>query len=108
MFCYLQGCIHRIKENFNKEFEEVLRLKQAEIARIKEKNVRIYKIITQLQLGEEVAQPSLSSQEHPEELLSVQVRRTGPTTFELGGPLDPCYVCRVRIAAVNSVGIHCS
>ena len=70
----LQDCIHRIKETFNKEFEEVFRLKEAEIARIKEKNVRIRKIINQLQLDEELVQPSLLPVEQPESLLTVQVR----------------------------------
>ena len=49
------------------------RLKQAEIARIREKNVRISKIIHQLQLEEELIQPSLYPEEQPEELLTVQV-----------------------------------
>lgn len=52
----------------------MFRLKEAEIARIKEKNVRIRKIISQLQLDEELVQPSLLPKEQPESLLSVQVR----------------------------------
>lgn len=65
--------MHRIAETFNKEFEEVARLKQAEIARIREKNVRISKIIQQLQLKEELVQPSLQPEEQPEGMLTVQV-----------------------------------
>ena len=49
------------------------RLKQAEIARIREKNVRILKIIHQLQLEEELVQPTLCPEERPEEMLTVQV-----------------------------------
>ena len=49
------------------------RLKQAEIARIREKNMRILKIIHQLQLEEELVQPSLCPEELPEDMLTVQV-----------------------------------
>lgn len=62
-----------IKESFNKEFEEVFRLKKAEIARIQEKNVRISKIISQLKLEEAIVQPSLDADEEPERLLTVEV-----------------------------------
>ena len=65
--------MYRIKEAFNKEFEEVLRLKRVEIARIQEKNVRISKIISQLKLYETIVQPSLSPDEEPERLLVVEV-----------------------------------
>ncbi|CAI8036584.1 Cilia- and flagella-associated protein 43 [Geodia barretti] len=68
----LKDCMHRIAETFNKEFEEVARLKQAEIARIREKNVRISKIIQQLQLTEQLVQPTLQSEEQPEGMLTVQ------------------------------------
>ena len=69
----LQDCVYRIKEAFNKEFEEVLRLKRVEIARIQEKNVRISKIISQLKLDETIVQPLLSPDEEPERLLVVEV-----------------------------------
>lgn len=72
-FTLSQDCLYRIAETFNKEFEEVARLKQAEIARIREKNMRISKIIHQLQLEEELTQPSLYPEEQPEGLLTVQV-----------------------------------
>ena len=65
--------MYRIKEAFNKEFEEVLRLKRVEIARIQEKNVRISKIISQLKLDETIVQPLLSPDEEPERLLVVEV-----------------------------------
>ena len=71
---FWQECVHCIKETFNKEFEEVVRLKQAEIARIREKNVRILKIVHQLQLDEELVQPTLYPEEQPEGMLTVQVR----------------------------------
>ena len=69
----LQDCVYCIKESFNKEFEEVLRLKRVEIARIQEKNVRISKIISQLKLDETIVQPLLSTSEVPERLLVVEV-----------------------------------
>ena len=72
--------MHRIAETFNKEFEEVARLKQAEIARIREKNLRISKIIQQLQLAEELVKPTLAVEEQPEEMLTVQV--TYSTLFD--------------------------
>ena len=62
-----------IKESFNKEFEEVFRLKKAEIARVQEKNIRIGKIISQLKLEETTVQPSLDADEEPERLLTVEV-----------------------------------
>ena len=65
--------MYRITETFNKEFEEVARLKQTEISRIREKNLRVSKIIQQLQLTEQLVQPALQSGEHPEEILAVQV-----------------------------------
>lgn len=66
-----QDCIYLIKEQFNKEFDEVLRQKVNEISRIKEKNVRISKIISQLKLEEPLVQPSLGVLEEPERLLVV-------------------------------------
>lgn len=60
-----------VKEHFNKEFDDIMRMKVNEIARIKEKNVRIFKIISQLKLDEPLVQPSLSVLEEPEKLLVV-------------------------------------
>lgn len=60
-----------VRENFNKEFDEVMRLKINEISRIKEKNVRIAKIISQLKLDDPLVQPLLSELEEPERLLVV-------------------------------------
>ena len=49
-----------------------MRAKVNEIARIKEKNVRISKIISQLKLKDELVQPSLGILEEPERLLVVE------------------------------------
>ena len=43
-----------------------------EIARIKEKNIRISKIISQLKLDDSLVQPSLEIEEEPEKLLVVE------------------------------------
>lgn len=67
----LQDCVYRIKETFNKEFDEVFHQKGMEIARIKEKNVRISKIIQQLKLSDALVNPSLDEDEMPERLLVV-------------------------------------
>lgn len=71
-FFYFQNCIYVVMEQFNKEFDEVMRSKVNEIARIKEKNVRIAKIISQLKLDESLVQPSLGVLEEPERLLVVE------------------------------------
>ncbi len=52
----------------------MFRLKQAELARIQEKNVRIRTIISQLKLDDAIVQPSLDSDEQPDKLLTVEVR----------------------------------
>ena len=61
-----------MKEQFNKEFDEVLRQKVNEIARIKEKNIRISKIISQLKLEDPLVQPALSVLEEPDRRLVVE------------------------------------
>lgn len=61
-----------MKEHFNKEFDEVLRQKVNEITRIKEKNMRISKIISQLKLEDPLVQPALSVLEEPERRLVVE------------------------------------
>ncbi len=48
-----------------------MRTKVNEISRIKEKNIRISKIISQLKLDDALIQPSLSVDEEPERLLLV-------------------------------------
>jgi hypothetical protein len=67
----LKDCIYSIKENFNKEFDEILQLKSVEISRIQEKNARIKKIAQDLKLDEEIIVPTLDSDEEPERLLTV-------------------------------------
>ncbi|KAK0070099.1 cilia- and flagella-associated protein 43 [Biomphalaria pfeifferi] len=67
----LEDAIHRIKENFNKEFDDVFSKKEQEIAKVKEKNKRISKIIKDLGLDESIVEPHMSIAEKPELLLEV-------------------------------------
>ena len=54
--------MYRIKEKFNQEFEEVFQAKVSEIQHIREKNVRIKKIINDLKLTDEkVHEPGYTS-----------------------------------------------
>lgn len=69
---FSQNCIYRVREHFNKEFDDVMRQKVNEIARIKEKNMRIAKILSQLKLSDPLVQPSLGVLEEPERLLVVE------------------------------------
>ena len=68
----MQDAIHRIKDVFNKDFEELFVKKEQEISKIKEKNKRIKKIIADLDLVEEVIEPSMGVAEKPEILLTVE------------------------------------
>ena len=69
---FVQGLIRSIKEKFNIAFDEVLKLKEIEIARILEKNSRILKISRDLKVEQTVVKPSLDSDEQPERLLLVE------------------------------------
>ena len=57
---------------FNKEFDEVVKQKEAEIKRVKEKNDRIRKILGDLEIDENVFEPEMSVDEKPELLLEVK------------------------------------
>lgn len=56
---------------FNKDFDELFVKKEQEIAKIAEKNKRIRKIIADLEVVEEVIEPTLGVAEKPETLLTV-------------------------------------
>lgn len=57
---------------FNKEFDDFFKQKEAEIKRVKEKNERIRKILGDLELDENVFEPTMSVDEKPELLLEVK------------------------------------
>ena len=66
-----QDAIHRIRMQFNKEFDEVYGKKEHEIMRIAEKSKRIHKILADLDLKEDVYEPEMGVAEKPEMLLEV-------------------------------------
>lgn len=66
-----QDAIYRIKEHFNKEFDSVYERKEQEIAKIKDKNKRIRKIVEDLEVDIEIYEPELGVIEKPENLLFV-------------------------------------
>lgn len=67
-----QDCIYKIKESFNFAFQEVYRSKVSELKRIREKNVRVKKILNDLSLNEFVFEPVMDNEECPETLLYVK------------------------------------
>ncbi len=69
----LQDAIHRIKENFNKEFDQIMQRKLQDISKVKEKNLRLKQI--KEDLNEEkvfVKDPALSDVENPELLFEIK------------------------------------
>ncbi|XP_034352806.1 cilia- and flagella-associated protein 43 isoform X1 [Arvicanthis niloticus] len=68
----LKDIIYNIKKTFNSEFDAAYRQKEIEIARVKEKNVRIAEIISDLELDETVWQPVFEDSEKPERALVVE------------------------------------
>ncbi|XP_026523209.1 cilia- and flagella-associated protein 43 [Notechis scutatus] len=68
----LRDIIYNVKSAFNKEFDSVARMKELEIARVKEKNIRISQILNQLDIKEEIWVPTLMDNEKPERALVVQ------------------------------------
>jgi len=65
-----QEAIYRIKVNFNKEFDEVFVKKELELAKIKEKNKRVKKILDDIGVYDPVYDPEMGSTEKPEMLLT--------------------------------------
>ncbi|XP_010022713.1 PREDICTED: WD repeat-containing protein 96, partial [Nestor notabilis] len=68
----LKDIIYHLKTAFNKEFDKVARQKEQDIARVKERNLRIHEILAQLELQVEVWEPALTDDEVPERALTVQ------------------------------------
>ncbi|XP_025129571.2 cilia- and flagella-associated protein 43 isoform X2 [Bubalus bubalis] len=68
----LKDIIYKVKTAFNSEFDAAYKQKEIEIARVKEKNVRIKEIILDLQLEESVWQPEFEDCEKPERTLVVE------------------------------------
>eukprot|EP00074_Homo_sapiens_P078203 XP_011538502.1 cilia- and flagella-associated protein 43 isoform X9 [Homo sapiens] len=68
----LKDIIYKVKTVFNNEFDAAYKQKEFEIARVKERNVRIREIILDLELEEAVWQPEFEDCEKPERTLVVQ------------------------------------
>ncbi|XP_055976813.1 cilia- and flagella-associated protein 43 [Sorex fumeus] len=69
----LKDIIYQVKTAFNKEFDAAYKQKEFEIARVKEKNIRIQEIILDLELDESVWTPRFDDTEKPERTLVVDV-----------------------------------
>ena len=67
-----QDIIYKVKTAFNSEFDAAYKQKEIEIARVKEKNVRIQEIVLDLELEESVWQPEFEDCEKPERTLIVE------------------------------------
>ncbi|KAM7072607.1 cilia- and flagella-associated protein 43 isoform 1-T1 [Molossus nigricans] len=68
----LKDIIYKVKTVFNNEFDTAFKHKEFEIARVKERNVRIQEIILDLELDEQVWQPEFDDCEKPERTLVVE------------------------------------
>ncbi|XP_071302063.1 cilia- and flagella-associated protein 43 isoform X1 [Agelaius tricolor] len=68
----LKDVIYKVKAAFNEEFNIVLQKKEQEIARVKERNLKIQEILQQLDLQVELWEPGLTDDEMPERVLTVQ------------------------------------
>ncbi|XP_037997056.1 cilia- and flagella-associated protein 43 isoform X2 [Motacilla alba alba] len=68
----LKDVIYKVKTAFNEEFDTVVKQKEQEIARVKERNLKIQEILEKLDLQVEVWEPVLTDDEVPERALTVQ------------------------------------
>jgi len=67
----IQDAIHRIKSNFNVEFDLMMQRKNQEIAKIKEKNQRLKQIYSDLSEDTKIAEPRFGDSENPEVIFTV-------------------------------------
>ena len=67
----MQDVIYRVKTAFNTDFEAMYRQKVQELNRIRERNRRTRKITEVLDINEELWEPSLTINEQPEKLFTV-------------------------------------
>ncbi|XP_021086318.2 cilia- and flagella-associated protein 43 isoform X2 [Mesocricetus auratus] len=68
----LKDIIYKVKKAFNSEFDAAYKQKEIEIARVRERNVRIEEIILDLELEETVWRPVFEDCEQPERALVVE------------------------------------
>ncbi|XP_006880238.1 PREDICTED: WD repeat-containing protein 96 [Elephantulus edwardii] len=67
----LKDIIYKVKTVFNNEFNAAYKQKEFEIARVRDRNVRLQEIISDLQVEETVWQPEFEDCEKPERTLEV-------------------------------------
>ncbi|XP_054455755.1 cilia- and flagella-associated protein 43 [Anoplopoma fimbria] len=67
----LQDVIYRIKTAFNADFEAMHKQKVQELNRVKDRNRHIREIMLELDMREKLWEPSLTTSEQPERLLTV-------------------------------------
>lgn len=60
-----------IRKNFNGHFDKIMSLKEEEVDKIEERNIRIQEILTELVSKEDFFKPSWDSKERPHEVLTV-------------------------------------
>lgn len=68
----MKDSIRKMKQAFNKEFDALLLQKESEVARTLERNIRMAKIIHDLELHEALFYPEMTTDEQPERLLTVE------------------------------------
>nr|XP_058154469.1 cilia- and flagella-associated protein 43 isoform X2 [Dasypus novemcinctus] len=68
----LKDIIYKVKTVFNNEFDAAYKQKEFEVARVKERNVRIQEIILDLELEEDIWQPEFEDCEKPQRTLVVE------------------------------------
>lgn len=68
----MNDLIYKIKEAFNKEFENVYQRKLQELAKIRERNMRIKQINADLDDPSPVWEPDLTEKEKPQLLFEVK------------------------------------
>ncbi|KAM6184787.1 cilia- and flagella-associated protein 43 [Rhynchocyon petersi] len=68
----LKDIIYKVKTVFNNEFNAAYKQKEFEIARVRERNVRLREIIVDLELEETIWQPDFEDGEKPERSLVVE------------------------------------
>lgn len=78
-----------MKAAFNEEFDIVVQKKEQEIARVKERNLKIQEILEQLDLPLEVWEPVLTDDEMPERALAVQDSEVSEKCIFVFHPFKP-------------------
>ena len=86
----LNDLIYKIKEAFNKEFENVHQRKLQELSKIREKNMRIKQINSDLDDPNPIWEPDLTEKEKP--LMLFEVKETEVCILKL-----KCYICKTIV-----------